>query len=270
MGTHTFVRLHEYAQSSPIRQAVFRVAIRQEIVISFRTQRPVQLLREYVRADQSLRTVSSSSPSSSSSGGSAEDDWALAFHIFVLCAEVLTFCYGEVGDAPIPIGSELGPSTPPPTWDDLAWRAQQWINTLPVSYQPLLYRPPGPGRVFPTIMLLNDCHVAARQHYLLTQILLAAHDPRRPHLGPRATESTKATNAAIKDHVRGLCGITLSNKHCVPSMFTACIAIAICGDLFTDLVEQRALFDILVTTDRELAWPTVAFQSHLREQWGWT
>lgn len=276
MGRHTFVRLHEYAQSSPIRQAVFRVAIRQEIVISFRTQRPVQLLREYVRADHSLRhslrTASSSSPSScsASSGSGGEDDWALAFHIFVLCAEVLTFCYGEDGDAPVAMGPELGPSTPPPSWDDLAWRAQQWINTLPLSYEPLLYRPPGPGRVFPTSMLLNDCHVAARQHYLLTRILLAAHDPRRPHLEPRATESTKATNAAIKDHVRDLCGIALSNKHCVPSMFTACIAIAICGDLFTDLVEQQALFDILVTTDRELAWPTVAFQAHLREQWGWT
>lgn len=267
MGTHTFVRLHEYAQSSPIRQAVFRVALRQEIVISFRTQRPVQLLREYVRADHSLRGMSSSPASVSPSGG--EDDWTLAFHMFVLCAEVLTFCYGEDGDAPT-LSSDLGPSAPPPSWDDLIWRAQQWINTVPLSYEPLLYRPPGPGRVFPTIMLLNDCHVAARQHYLLTRILLAAHDPRRPHLGPRAAESTKATNATIQDHVRSLCGITLSNAHCVPSMFTACIAIAICGDLFTDLVEQQALFDILVTTDHELAWPTAAIQAHLREQWGWT
>ncbi|CAK7230473.1 hypothetical protein SCUCBS95973_007586 [Sporothrix curviconia] len=197
MGTHTFVRLQEYAQSSPIRQAVFRVALRQEIVISFRTQRPVQLLREYVRADHSL-----TAGSPTSIPGSGEDDWALAFHIFVLCAEVLTFCYGEDTDS---LGST--PATPPQSWDDLAWRAQQWVDTVPLSYEPLLYRPPGPGHVFPTIMLLNDCH--------------------------------------------------------------ACIAIAICGDLFTELEEQQAMFSILVKTDTELAWPTAAIQAHLRERWGW-
>ncbi|OAA57594.1 Zn(2)-C6 fungal-type DNA-binding domain protein [Niveomyces insectorum RCEF 264] len=244
MGTHTFVRLQEYAQSSAIRQAVFRVVLRQEIVIAFRSQRPVQLLREYIRADRSLDQTSTA------------DDWTRAFHSFVLCAEVLTYCYGDV------------PKTPQ-SWDDLAWRAQKWLDTLPVSYAPLLYRDPGQDGVFPTVMLLNDCHVAARQHNLLSRILLAAHDPRRPHLGPRAAEATKTTNSTIKEHVRSLCGITVSNAHCIPSMFTACIAIAICGDLFTEMREQKAMFDILVKTDLELAWPTAAIQAHLRQQWGW-
>ena len=156
MGTHTFVRLQEYAQSSPIRQAVFRVALRQEIVISFRTQRPVQLLREYVRADHSLTAGSQISVS-----GSGEDDWTLAFHIFVLCAEVLTFCYGEDNTDQQTLDRPLSSSTPvmtPQSWENLSWRAQHWMDTVPLSYEPLLYHPSGPGRVFPTIMLLNDCH----------------------------------------------------------------------------------------------------------------
>jgi hypothetical protein len=37
---------------------------------------------------------------------------------------------------------------------------------------------------------------------------------------------------------------------------------------FTERVEQDALLDILVQTDREHAWPTTAAQKQLRESWG--
>lgn len=130
MGTHTFVRAQEYDQSSAIRQAVFRVVLRQEIVIAFKTQRPVQLLPEYIQADRSL---------------DGSDDWTLAFHIIVLCAEVLSYCYDD------------GPKTAQ-SWDELMRRTQKWIASLPLSFEPLLCRSPGEGKVFPTILLLNDCH----------------------------------------------------------------------------------------------------------------
>lgn len=130
IGTHTFVRAQEYDQSSTIRQAVFRVVLRQEIVIAFKAQRPVQLLPEYIQADRSL---------------DRSDDWTLAFHIIVLCAEVLTYCYGD------------DPKTVQ-CWDKLMGRAQKWINSVPISFEPLLYRSPCQGQAFPTIMLLNDCH----------------------------------------------------------------------------------------------------------------
>jgi hypothetical protein len=35
--------------------------------------------------------------------------------------------------------------------------------------------------------------VAAHQHYLICQILLVSHNPRRPQLGPRRTESVDST-----------------------------------------------------------------------------
>lgn len=81
MGTHTFVRAQKYNNPSGIRQAIFRVVLRQEIVIAFRTQRPVQLLREYIQADRSL---------------DRSDEWILAFHIIVLCAEILTIATGKI------------------------------------------------------------------------------------------------------------------------------------------------------------------------------
>lgn len=195
MGTHTFVRAQEYPQpSGGIRQAVLRVALRQEIVIAFRTQRPVQLLREYIQVDRSLDKA---------------DDWTLAFHVIVLCAEILNYCYG--GDAKTP-----------DAWNELATRAQSWMDTKPIHFEPLLYRAPGEvseEQVFPEIWLLNDCHgmpfpplvevtsscsfmdpnsaVAAHHYYLICQILLVAHDPKRPQLGPRRIETTEVINVSI-------------------------------------------------------------------------
>ena len=74
-------------------------------------------------------------------------------------------------------------------------------------------------------------------------------------------------------------------------MITACMGISMCksnftlleselkyadasswisgGERFTERVEQDALLDILVQTDREHAWPTTAAQKQLRESWGW-
>ena len=140
MGTHTFVRaVTSHQQPSGIRHAALRVVLRQEVVVAFRSQRPIEMLREYLEADRSL--------------DGRVDDWSSAFHIIVLCAEVLTCCYG---DEPKSVD----------VWTRLAQRAQTWVDSKAVSFEPLLYRgKPADGRlndesprVFPEIWLLNDCH----------------------------------------------------------------------------------------------------------------
>jgi hypothetical protein len=50
--------------------------------------------------------------------------------------------------------------------------------------------------------------VAAHQHYLICQLLLTAHDPRRPQLGPGRAEAVDVTNVsqlneAILCHLTG-------------------------------------------------------------------
>lgn len=134
MGTHTFVRAQAHGPLSAIQLAAFRVVLRQEIILTFRNQRPIQLLEKYVQVDRSL---------------DQDDDWSLAFHIFVLCAEVLTACYGE------------GLKTPD-RWDELENRLEAWIDSRPPTFDPLIYRAPSgelpDGNVFPEILLLNDCH----------------------------------------------------------------------------------------------------------------
>jgi hypothetical protein len=136
MGTHTFVRARVFLhQPSSIWQATFLVVLRQEIVIAFRTQRPVELLREYIEADRSL---------------SRTDDWALSFRIIVLCAEILNFCYGEE------------PKTVT-IWDDLAGRTRLWMEAKPASFEPFLHRrADSESALFPQMWLLNDCHGTSR------------------------------------------------------------------------------------------------------------
>jgi hypothetical protein len=41
------------------------------------------------------------------------------------------------------------------------------------------------------------------------------------------------------------------------------------GEFFTDYQEQKAMLEILVKTDVELAWPTASAQSYLLEKWDW-
>jgi len=52
-------------------------------------------------------------------------------------------------------------------------------------------------------------------------------------------------------------------------MVTACMGISMTGERFTERRVQEALFDILVRTDRDFAWPTQPAQSSLKEAWGW-
>jgi hypothetical protein len=65
----------------------------------------------------------------------------------VLCAEVLSYCYGE--------GPKLAEA-----WDDLSARVKSWIDSKPSSYEPLFCVPTCvvKGQIFPQIWLLNDCH----------------------------------------------------------------------------------------------------------------
>lgn len=145
------------------------------------------MLTEYIRVDRSIEDDN--------------NDCAIAFHIIVLCAEILSYCYGDE-------------SRSAAAWEELSDRAELWLDTKPASFEPIrnVAARSAEGQVFPEIWLLNDCHgkspsyslrhtrpdeshtVAAHQHYLICRILLSAHDPRRPQLGPGRAEAADRVN----------------------------------------------------------------------------
>jgi hypothetical protein len=81
----------------------------------------------------------------------------------------------------------------------------------------MYYREAGEGNCFPEIWLLGDAVVTGLQHYYLARILLTAHDPNLPRLGPASKIALRRIDDEIKSHVRNICGIALSNPHPPPN-----------------------------------------------------
>jgi hypothetical protein len=146
-----------------------------------------------------------------------------------------------------------------------------WAELAPASFMPIYAREPdrSRGEVFPELWYLNDCHVAGVQHLEIARILLAVYNPNIPRLGPGQRAATRDMDRDLKSIILRLCGIALSNQHSPPGLITASVAIAMCGDRFTDRAEQQALLAVLVKLEDEHAWPTHATQKFLKEAWGW-
>jgi hypothetical protein len=63
-----------------------------------------------------------------------------------------------------------------------------------------------PGN-FPQALYLNDAVVTGVLHYLLIKVLLAAHNPRTPKLGPGQAKAAKTINEEIRKTVKMVCGV---------------------------------------------------------------
>jgi len=63
--------------------------------------------------------------------------------------------------------------------------------------------------------------------------------------------------------------MAISNPATAPNWVSACMAVVICGDRFTQRLEQEALLNILDFTEKEHAWPTGTAVLTLKEAWGW-
>jgi hypothetical protein len=63
--------------------------------------------------------------------------------------------------------------------------------------------------------------------------------------------------------------MALSNQHSPPGLVNAFVAIGMCGDRFTDRLEQEALLEVLVILEDEHAYPTTSTRELLKGAWGW-
>ena len=107
------------------------------------------------------------------------------------------------------------------------------------------------------------------QYNKLAHVLLAVHDPTLPTLGPSHKKSRQGVDRIVKEDVRMLCGVALSNERVFPAKFTACFAITLVGDRFTDPADQQCLHEMLVNTERHHGFPPTANKHQLEEAWGW-
>jgi hypothetical protein len=189
-GAHAFITAQERATiSGGLRQAAFWVGLRQEIYVAFVNQRSIIPALEHCNIDRSFEAAS-------------DDIWAC--RMVVLSADIIRYCFGEHDH-------------PQSTYNLLVDCTSQWYVSKPASFTPVYEQVAGGENVFPEMCFMADDVVVGTQHYYLAKILLIAHNPKIPRLGPLRTVALKAADAEIMEYVRILCGICLSNPNSPPN-----------------------------------------------------
>lgn len=160
-------------------------------------------------------------------------------------------------------------------WDQLWGYLERWTLKKPTSFNALnrwddlslLQRPNSRHGIFPEIYYIHDCSIAGHQYLEICKIVLMAHDPRMPALGLGHTSYKRAQETRIKEAVRTVCGIWLSNPDYVPARVLAGLGIALAGELFTDPSETECLLDIISEAEMHVGWPCLKVSPQLREFW---
>lgn len=246
IGTHVFISAQEIsAVFGGLRLAAFWVGLRQEIYVAFVNQRSIIPPLQHCNVDRSFEPA---------------DEGTWANRIIVHCAETIRWCFGLHEH-----------ERSPAQFAELLQYSEDWLKFTPPCYNPIYYRDADADSdaVFPEVMYLSDATVTGIQHYHLTLILLRAHDPNIPNLGPRRTAALRKMDNEIKHHIKMLCGLALSNNSTPPNFVTASMAVAMAGDKFTEIKEQEACIRILQTCEVDHGWPTTTAQEDLKEAWGW-
>ncbi|KAI1018073.1 hypothetical protein LB504_004283 [Fusarium proliferatum] len=243
VGTRVFVAAQEKVLDfTGLRRAAFWVALRQEIHMAFMQARPVHpnfALEDISRLVQN-------------------DDTCCTFaNLTILqCAACLRYCYGSEDQSFS-------------AWERLQEAQERWWADRPWHFHPMYINTDASG-IFPQALYLNDAVVTGVLHYLLIQVLLAAHNPRTPKLGPGQAKAAKSINEEIRKTVKMVCGVAESNQRNPTGYAYACLAITMAGDRFNNLFEQEALYGMLQKADVQFGWPNRSVQEYLKEAWGWT
>lgn len=242
LGLHALIAAQEHAtMSGGLRQAAFWVGLRQEIYVAFVNQRSIVPALTHCNIDRSFDVA-------------ADHVWAC--RMVVLCADVIRYCFGE-SDQPLA------------TYTFLADSVAQWHSFKPVSFTPVYHHEADADNVFPEMWFVDDDIVIGLDHYHIARILLASYNPRIPRLGPGRAVALRAMDDEIRNHVRALCGMCLSNASMQPTSTYASMSVTMAGDKFTDRREQEALLGVLNMCDQQYAVPTGAATRNLKMAWGW-
>jgi hypothetical protein len=232
---------------SPFQQACFRMALRQEVTSAFMKQRSVRLPLE---AWTPLRSWSEA------------EDAVWTDRLVLFCADVLQFCFGD--DA-------AGTRSQTDRWNELKEFQRTWELCKPLTFGPLREQEAdGTHGVFPLIWLFSEINVSGMQYLDLARILLTVYDPTIPKLGPGAVAAGRRTSASVREIVLEICGLAVSNGSAQPALVMAHLAIAVCGEYFTNEYEQKSMIDLLTELETEHAWPTAKTVADLTKAWGYS
>ncbi|KAJ3545699.1 hypothetical protein NM208_g2387 [Fusarium decemcellulare] len=133
-------------------------------------------------------------------------------------------------------------------YDALLNDLTDWSQSKPDSFTPIYTCEHPDGRLFPEIWLYNESTAAGLQYYHLGRMLLMSHNPRLPKIGPTKSRAMKRIELEMKNDAKLVCAIADGMGQGNPTYLSACMAIALVGDLFDQHYEQDTLLDILTKT----------------------
>ncbi|KAI0437713.1 hypothetical protein F4803DRAFT_131724 [Xylaria telfairii] len=241
---------------SDFSNAAMAVALRQEIYIANRVKRPIELDGRNCGIDESLTPA---------------PDFMWTFRIMSHAARVTNYAYD------IDSRSQT-------LWNQLWVYLEEWDRERPSSFNPLNQVNTESSldtlssennnlsadgtRIFPIIYYLSDCPVAGNQYLQLCKILLLAHDPRTPCLGLGRTRLIQVQEEKIRQAVRVVSGISLSNPEYMVARILAGLVIGMACELFKDASETTRLLEIVSKAEMHLGWPGLKVSPQLQELWG--
>lgn len=138
----------------------------------------------------------------------------------------------------------------------------------PPSFQPIFRgKESGVSPHFPRLLFCSDYHVAACQYIELSRILLMASDPTAHQICIGRLRQGRNHDEAIRESVRLICGVALSNRQYMPTRSTAGLVISMRGGLFYDMSETKVLLELLTDAESHLGWPCLKLKDELQRLW---
>ncbi|KAK3642599.1 hypothetical protein LTR56_010647 [Elasticomyces elasticus] len=246
MGTQAIVRTYEQhsdiqADTSGLLRAAKMAALRQDMYMSLTTQRPMMLTRRGM-----FPQTSEGMPQQWS-----DDEWANA--AVGHCSDVLEYVFSV---------EQRGIDQ----YHILRAANEEWRLSKPASFAPY-YVDHSPGSALPNLSFVADWHTMGSMYNLLTSLLLKAHDPTLPHLGPSRRIAVSSADEEIRKSTLTMAGIARSNPDTHSALLVASMAIAMFGDRLTVQAEQQAVDHVLEQTQAKCGWPTDAARQMLQTAW---
>lgn len=238
-----------------LRDACIWTAFRQDVHAAMLTHQPVMFPLTRFDAFRQYHPAS---------------DAVWANRMFLLCADVTQFAYGSNSPEEGSIAPDYHNRD---RWVELKHREQTITKLLPATFQPIFYREPSLlNGIFPEAWYQDMPVICGLTYIELARLLLEKYDPAKAQLMANATpEIRKGSNimAGAKKILLRLCGLSLSNDHCPPSLINACMGIAIVGEYFEDPVERKSLLNVLALMYDRHSYPALSkrIADTLRQAW---
>ncbi|KAL2436836.1 hypothetical protein ABEF95_014779 [Exophiala dermatitidis] len=240
-----------FAADGGLRESASWVSLRQHIYICLTSQHPLTINLTNYRHSNVFQN---------------SDDESWANRIIFIFASILTHVFRPEGEQQLSVDQ----------WNELDADVRSWDLSKPWHFAPLFMERPdthttasdGPRRsVWPEVFVCNPAQVVGLQHYYLAKIVLAIYDPRLSRLSFDSLRLRRASESVVRENLRLVLGLAVSNDHVATAMFQASHILSACGMYLDDPEEQEAAVEFLVRMHTRLGWQTAHVLRDLKEQW---